>query len=205
MAVHDSLEQIARERRARVARTFGPDDASRLRWLLKFAAAEFETMRASRFRRWQREIREFAALSASSFETIDNPVSREVAGQLAIWVADGLSAYARGISWDIPQVSIPRSVIPNEDRSSYNGRWSDTFLMSAADVVQAAGNVLRCCAAQGCSALFAKNKRRIFCSERCSGGERMRRFQQNSTRYKSKRRKYYLKSLARKRARSKKH
>jgi hypothetical protein len=42
--------------------------------------------------------------------------------------------------------------------------------------------------------LFVKRKRRIFCSERCSGGERMRRFQKDSSRYKAKRRKYYLKS-----------
>jgi predicted RNA-binding Zn ribbon-like protein len=91
-------------------------------------------------------------------------------------------------------MSIARSVIPNGDWPSYNGRWNDTFLMSAADVLQTAGKMLRVCPAEGCEILFAKRKRRIFCSEKCSGRERMRRFQEDATRYKAKRRKYYLKS-----------
>jgi hypothetical protein len=109
-------------------------------------------------------------------------------------VDDGLGAYARGISWDLPQMSIARSVIPNGDRPSYNGRWNDTFLMATADLLQTVGKLLRICTAQGCEVLFVKRKRRIFCSERCSGGERMRRFQKDSSRYKAKRRKSYLKS-----------
>jgi len=121
-------------------------------------------------------------------------VSRDAARQLALMVGDGLRDYARERSWDLPRMSIARSVIPNGDRPSYNGRWNDTFLMSTADLLQTVGKLLRVCAAEGCEILFVKRKRRIFCSERCSGGERMRRFQKNSSRYKAKRRKYYLKS-----------
>jgi predicted RNA-binding Zn ribbon-like protein len=95
-------------------------------------------------------------------------------------------------------MSIARSVIPGAARPSYNGPWDDTFLMSAADVVQAVGNLLRVCAGSGCELIFVKRKRRIFCSVKCSARERMRRFQKNVARYKAKRRKYYLESLKRK-------
>jgi hypothetical protein len=110
-------------------------------------------------------------------------------------VGDGLRAYASGTSWDLPRISIARSVIPNGGRPSYNGRWNDTFLMSAADVLQSVGKLLRLCAAKGCGVLFVKQKRRIVCSQKCAGRERMRRFQKDAIRYKAKRRKYYLKSL----------
>jgi hypothetical protein len=166
-----------------------------LRWLLKFAAtANFDQMSSSKFKLLRSEIQEFASISWSSYETVDNPVSLDAARQLARTVDDGLGAYARGISWDLPQMSIARSAIPNRDRASYNGRWNDTFLMATADLLQTVGKLLRICAAQGCEVLFVKRKRRPFCSERCSGGERMRRFQKDSSRYEAKRRKYYLKS-----------
>jgi len=205
MAVDDLFEQVARQQAARTARLIGPTDESRLRWLLKFAATDnFEGMSSPKFERLRREVSEFAALNASSFETIDNPVSRKTARRLAVWVGDGLRAYVRGTSWDLPQMSIARSVIPKGDRPSYNGLWNDTFSMSAADTLQAVGKLLKVCAAQGCGALFVKRKRRIFCSEKCSGRERMRRFQEDAKRYKAKRRKYYLTALERTRPSSKK-
>jgi hypothetical protein len=195
MAVDDLFEQVARQQAARTARLIGATDEARLRWLLKFAATEnFDQMSSLKFERLRRQIQEFASIRWSSYETADNPVSRDAARQLALKVGDGIGAYARERSWDLPRMSIARSVIPNSDRPSYNGRWNDTFLMSAADLLQTVGKLLRVCAAEGCEALFGKRKRRIFCSERCSAGERMLRFQKDSFRYKAKRRKYYLKS-----------
>jgi hypothetical protein len=201
MPVDDLFEQMARQHAARTARLIGPTDESRLRWLLKFAAIQdFDGMSSSKFDRFRNQIHEFASMRWSTYETVDNPVSREAAGQLALSVRDGLHAYARGVSWDLPQMSIARSVIPNGDRPSYHGRWKDTFLMSLADVLQSVGKLLRVCVAQGCEVVFVKRKRMIFCSEKCSGRERMSRFQKNPARYKAKRRKYYLKSLERTRA-----
>jgi hypothetical protein len=204
MAADDLFEQMARQHAARTARLIGPTDESRLRWLLRFAATEnYDEMSSSKFERLQSEIREFASIGWSSFETPNNAVSREAVRRLALWMGDGLRAYARGKSWDLPRMSIARSVIPNGDRPSYNGQWNDTFLMSAADTLQAVGKLLRVCAAEGCEVVFVKRKRRIFCSEKCSGRERMRRFQEDAKRYKAKRRKYYLKSLERTRPNSK--
>jgi hypothetical protein len=195
MAVDDVFEQVARQQDAQTARLIGATDEARLRWLLKFAATEnCDEMSSSKFERLRRQIQEFASIRWSSYETADNPVSRDAAQQLALKVSDGIGAYARERSWDLPRMSIARSVIPNSDRPLYNGRWNDTFLMSAADLLQTVGKLLRVCAAEGCEVFFVKRKRRIFCSERCSGGERMRRFQKDSSRYKAKRRKYYLKS-----------
>jgi hypothetical protein len=195
VAVNDLFEQMARQQAARTARLIRATDEARLRWLLKFAATEnFDEMSSAKFERLRRQIQEFTSIRGSSYETADNPVSQEAARQLALKVGDGLGAYAGGRSWDLPRMSIARSVIPNGDRPSYNGRWNDTFLMSTADLLQTVGKLLRVCAAERCEVLFVKRKRRIFCSERCSGGERMRRFQKDSSRYKAKRRKYYLKS-----------
>jgi hypothetical protein len=92
---------------------------------------------------------------------------------------------------------IARSVIPKSDHPSYGGRWNDAFLMSAADLLEAFGAFLRVCAASDCDVLFVRHKRMIFCSLRCAGRERMRRFQTDVDRYKAKRRKYYLNSLNR--------
>jgi hypothetical protein len=116
---------------------------------VKPSPQNFDEMSSSKFERLRREIQEFASIRWSAYETAGNPVSREAARQLALMVDDGLGAYARGITWDLPQMSIARSVIPNGDQPLYNGRWNDTFLMSAADVLQTVGKLLRGCAAEG--------------------------------------------------------
>jgi hypothetical protein len=193
----DLFEQVNAKR---AAGTGGQTNEQRLRWLLTFAAIDnFDKIGSSDFHRLQRKIGEFAELSASTFQTPDNTVSREAADRLAHSVSDGMRAYAGGASWDLQRMAIARSVIPQASRSSYNGSWNDAFLMSAADVVQAVGNLLRVCAANGCDVLFIKRKRKIFCSAKCSARERMRRFQKTAARYKARRRKYYLESLKRKR------
>src|SRR6266436_2633740 len=111
MAVDDLFEQVARQQAARTARLIGATDEDRLRWLLKFAATEnFDEMSSLKFERLRRQIQEFASIRWSSYETADNPVSRDAARQLALKVGDGLGDYARGRSWDLPQMSIARSV-----------------------------------------------------------------------------------------------
>ena len=151
-------------------------------------------MSPSSFEGLRRAIHAFASARFSSYETVDNPVSPDAARQLAVFLKDGLHAFASGFSWDLPSMSIARSVIPDDGRPSYNGHWNDMFLMAAADVLQGVGHRLRICAAAGCERLFVKRKRRRFCSEKCSGAERMRRFEKDTKRYKAKRRAYYLKS-----------
>ena len=194
----DLFEQVARKQAARTARLIGRTDASRLRWLVKFARTEtFDRITSSKFKRIRHEIMAFADLTTSSFQSLENPISREAVHRMALCVRDGLRAYADGASWDLPSMWIARSVIPNSDHPAYGGRWNDAFLMSAADLLETCGAFLRVCAASDCDVLFVRHKRMIFCSLRCAARERMRRFQTDADRYKAKRRKYYLNSLNR--------
>jgi hypothetical protein len=192
------FEQAARKQAVRSARLIGRTNAARFRWLVKFANTEnFDRITPSRFKRVQQEITAFAGLRASFHQSLENPISREAVHRIALFIRDGLRAYTNGASWDLPSMSIARSVIPNSDHPCYGALWNDAFLMSAADLVEALGALLRVCAATDCDALFVRHKRMIFCSSRCSGRERMRRFQADINYYKGKRREYYLNSLNR--------
>ncbi|MFL6725141.1 MAG: hypothetical protein ACJ8FS_01350 [Sphingomicrobium sp.] len=192
------LAQITRQQARRSARLVGATNQSRLRWLVKFAGTDnFETMSRSAFHRWQRALAAFAELSARSYQNPENLLSPAAAQRLALSVREGIKAYLGGSSWDLPPMSIGRSLVPGAKRPLYHGVWSDAFLLSAMDIVQAEGPLLRVCRGARCATLLVKRKRRIFCSEKCASRERMRRFQADQKKYKAKRRQYYLRGLKR--------
>jgi len=81
----DLFEQVARKQAARTARLIGRTDASRLRWLVKFARTEtFDRITSSKFKRIRHEIMAFADLTTSSFQSLENPISREAVPQMAL-------------------------------------------------------------------------------------------------------------------------
>lgn len=196
MAARELFDQVSGQQKRRVARLLGTSSWARLQWLVKFTSvANFDRMSASRFERIQRQIRAFSDFTASSFEAADKQMSREGVGRVATFARDGMRAFVAGVSWDLPRLNIAPSVIPDSDRLAFSGAWDDVFLLSVSNLLPSARGILRLCASSDCDSLFAKRKRKIFCSPRCSDRERMRRFQADRKRYKDKRRKYYLNSL----------
>jgi hypothetical protein len=72
-----------------------------LRWPLKFAEIQgFDETPPASFEGLRHEIRAFASTRSSSYETVDRPVSPEAVRQLALFLKDGLRAFASGVSWD---------------------------------------------------------------------------------------------------------
>ena len=91
MVVDDLFEQVARQQAARTARLIGATDEARLRWLLKFAATEnFDEMSSSNSSVCEGKFKSLRRYAGASYETVDNPISREAARQLALMVDDGL-------------------------------------------------------------------------------------------------------------------
>ena len=198
MADSDLFEQVARKQAVRISRLVGKNESTRLQWLLKFAQTlDFERIANSKFERTKKQIKAFAATTSSSFEIQSKAISRRAMAGMAAAVKDGLLAYAKGNSWDLPPMQLSASLIPDLDTVVYDGSWNDVFLISAANLIPIARGLLRVCARPGCSVLFVRRKRKIFCSVRCADRERMLRFQADPIRYKAKRRQYYLKSSRR--------
>lgn len=197
MTRKDLWEQVAASQVRRSAKLIGCTKRERLRWLVVFTTTDWKKADQASFKRISKQVATFAGLHGSLSECSSSSSAREDLDQIARQVRDGLLAYTSGISWDLPAVRISRSVIPWSDHPAYDGRWNDMFLLSVADLIDAVGGLLRRCAARGCDIIFVRNKRMIYCSARCSGRERMRRFQRDTDQYKKKRREYYLASLKR--------
>lgn len=197
MSHRDLWEQVDQTQLRRSSRLVGRSKEEKLRWLVKFMTTYWIKASATEVERVTKQVEAFAGISGSFFETPTARPSRHTIDETARIIRDGLRNYTQGISWYLPAMEIARSVIPGSDRPAYNGRWDYMFLLSAADLLDAVGCLLRTCAARGCDAVFVRNKRRIYCSTRCSDRERMRRFRRDTVRYKTKRRQYYLASLKR--------
>jgi hypothetical protein len=198
MAAVELFDQVARQQKRRIAKLIGSSSRARLQWLLKFTSIrDFDRMSAWKFERIKRQIIAFADFTASSFEVETNQMSRDAVRRISESARNGMRAFVDRVSWDLPRMNIAPSVIPDADRLAFSGAWNDVFLLSVSSLLPASRGILRVCAGSDCDTLFAKRKRKIFCSPRCSDRERMRRFQADRKRYKDKRRKYYLNSLKR--------
>jgi hypothetical protein len=196
MAAAELFGQVANRQKRRTANLVGSTNFARLRWLVKFVnEPDFDRMSTSKFERCTRQVIAFANLVASSFEVEANRMSRQGVGRIAASARNGMHAFAGGASWDLPQLKLSPSLIPGSERLAINGSWEDAFFLSVGTLLLGCSGILRVCAARDCKTLFAKRKRKIFCSPRCSDRERMRRFQADRKRYKAKRREYYLNSL----------
>jgi hypothetical protein len=201
MPATELFDQVDTKRKRRTARLIGATSRTRLQWLLKLTTVQnFDRMSTSKFERLKKQIRAFADSAASSYEVPADQMSRKAVARIAASASDGMRSVVEGISWDLPQMKISPAVIPGSDRVAFGGFWDDVFLLSVSNLLVNSKGILRVCARKDCDTLFAKRKRKIFCSPRCSDRERMQRFQADRDRYKGKRRKYYLKSLKRREA-----
>lgn len=194
----DLFEQLAGRRASRRASLIGSGDPSRLRWLVNLAdPATLDKMPGREFERLRLQVEAFVELAGSSSQDRRKPLSRTAIKRMAEYVRKVLRAHTGGATWDLPPMRVSRSIIPGSDTAVYHGPWRDVFLMAVGDLLQSVGGLLRVCSAADCDRPFVRNKRKIYCSARCSARERMRRFQADRERYKAKRRKYYRRSLQR--------
>jgi hypothetical protein len=207
--------ETVREGRAgfsQASHTVGGDDRQRLSWLLEFAYRAPEKvaqLSATERTQWGFDLAYFAGLSDPSqippFEELTS-----FAGE----IRNGIERLLRTTRWVIklPKDSgIERVIAPRDMRRAgriklvgfHSFYGSDdfriSFLLRAADVVEAEGTRIRVCAQKDCGRMFARHRRARYCSPRCSQKERDARFRKRFTTSErsTRRQRYYKNRMAR--------
>lgn len=214
---HDESHRSEPLRKARAgytqaSRTVGSDDRQRLSWLLEFADLSPEKvaqLSATERTQWGFDLAYFAGLSNPS----QLPPLEEIAA-FASEIRDGIKRLRRIHRWiiELPKNSeIVRIIEPRPKRragrTTLDGFQSmyvsedfrTSFLLRAADVVEAEGTRIRVCAQKECGRMFARHRRASYCSARCSQKERDARFRKRFTTSErsTRRQRYYKNRMAR--------
>ncbi|MHB8384713.1 MAG: hypothetical protein ACYDC3_20540 [Candidatus Binataceae bacterium] len=213
-------DEILRDARAGFSQAnqrVGNDDRQRLSWLLEFVDLSPEKLpQLSAADRTQ--LRFDLAVFASIPDLSQLPPVEEIA-IFASEIRTQIELLLRLTRWviQLPKDSgIVRIIEPRPlsraGRTTLAGFQSiygsddfrTSFLLCAADVVEAEGTRIRVCAQKDCGRMFARHRRARYCSPRCSQKERDARFRKRFTKSESsiRRHHYYENLMARKHGRA---
>jgi hypothetical protein len=191
----------------------GYDDRQRLSWLLEFA--DLSTEKVAQLSATERTQLGF---DLAFFAGLSNPPSQLTSlAEIAIFaneIRDGIEQLLRITRWviQLPKNSeIERVIAPRRKRragrtmldgyQSFYGSddFRTSFLLRAADVVEAEGTRIRVCAQKECGRMFARHLRARYCSRSCSQKERDARFRKRFTKSErsQRRHRYYKNRTAR--------
>jgi hypothetical protein len=167
----------------------GKSDLTRLNWLVRFAerADSIRRLAPEKLDRLADQIRAFARPAGSILFRPEERIEIADALELALFVRDGLRAYANKSSWDFSQsdfVGLGSSLVPGSDRGPWVAPWRSLFMFAVATLASAEIGRLRLCPSQPgfwpCSRLFIKRKSGLYCSKKCSQHERTSRLRGNN-------------------------
>jgi hypothetical protein len=190
----------------------GSDDRKRLSWLLEFVYLSPEKV-AELSATEQKQLR----FNLAYFANIQEPSRLPPLEEIAIFASEirsGIEHLRRTTRWvfTLPKDStIERTIEPRPRRRAGRTKldgfqsfytsddFRTSFLLCAADVVEAEGTRIRVCAQKDCGRVFARHRLAKYCSSRCSQKERDSRFRKRSAKdERSKRRhRYYKKRMER--------
>ncbi len=192
-------------------RRVGTDDRQRLNWLLEFAYRAPEKVA-------QLSVTERTQLGFDLlfFAGLPNPSQLPPLAEVAVFareIRNGIEQLQRAFHWDIQlpgNAGIVRTIRPRPrwraGRITLVGYQSflssddfrTSFLLRAADVVEAEGTRIRVCAQKDCGRVFARHRRARYCSARCSQKERDFRFRNRHTKSERsvRRHRYYKNRMA---------
>jgi hypothetical protein len=182
----------------RAARVVGSDDASRLRWLIRFAENDRPPDLGSAA--VAAEIEAFAGRGGVIARNIGALLTRNTVAELLEIVQAGLRAYVSGATPSFPPLDfqyLEFALVPGSSRGPWMGPWRALFLIALAEVVGSEHNRLRACSRPDCGRLFFRRKAGAYCSRQCSKEQRMSRFRRDPVRYSEKRHQYYVQRMAR--------
>jgi hypothetical protein len=190
----------------------GYDDRQRLSWLLEFADLSPEKVaQLSATERTQ------LGFDLAYFAGLSNPSQLPPLEEIAISASEirkGIERLLRTTRWVIKlpkDAGIERVIEPRPKRRagritldgfhSFYGSddFRTSFLLCAADAVEAEGTRIRACAQKDCRRMFARHRRARYCSAPCSQKERDARFRNRVTKSErsTRRQRYYKNRMAR--------
>ena len=187
----------------------GSDNRKRLSWLLEFVYLSPEKV-AELSATEQKQLRFDLAFFASR-KPWELPPLEEIA-IFASEIRSGIEQLRRTTRWvfKLPKDSIvERTIEPRPRRragrttlagfqSFYTSDdFRTSFLLCAADAVEAEGTRIRVCAQKDCGRVFARHRLAKYCSSRCSQKERDYRFRKRLTKTErsERRHRYYKKRM----------
>ena len=192
---------------SQATRRVGTDDRKRLSWLLEFVYLSPEKI--AQLSASERTQLGFDLAFFASRKPWELPPLEEIA-ILASEIRNGIEQLQRTTRWvfKLPKDSIVERIIePRPKRRGGHTRivgfqsfytsddFRTSFLLCAADAVEAEGTRIRVCAQKDCGRMFARHRRARYCSSRCSQKERDFRFRRRLTKTaRSERRQLYYKN-----------
>jgi len=192
---------------SQATRRVGTDDRKRLSWLLEFVYLSPEKI--AQLSASERTQLGFDLAFFASRKPWELPPLEEIA-IFASEIRNGIEQLRSTTRWIIklPKDSIVERIIePRPKRRGGHTRivgfqsfytsddFRTSFLLCAADAVEAEGTRIRVCAQKDCGRMFARHRRARYCSPRCSQKERDFRFRKRLTKTaRSERRHRYYKN-----------
>ena len=151
----------------------GTSDLSRLAWLLD-ALNDAEERGAS-----EQNHAELEAEANSFCEPVGSVIgsrgSRESLNELLRELGADVRDMLKGSSFDLEIPSLTLAVMPTGELR-YMGTANALFRLAVAKLLEGQRQRIKVCARPGCSKLFVRRKRGLYCSRRCSQIEQFARF-----------------------------
>lgn len=154
-----------------------------LAWLLTFLQMPIDHIRESSDRELRYATAGFAEAigGADVMAVLDLPIDQMLAAVQEI--RENLGKLAIGLPWEPMRLEIDARVEPDWSARGVGltVRYAsndplNAFRLACFRTIDAAGGCVRICARPSCGRLFVKERKMMFCSRRCSAGERMRRY-----------------------------
>ena len=153
----------------------GARDLSRLRWLLDL----LNRFREGTAQPSPREVRNFQNEAAVFCEPVGSFVDASVDARrmcdLIQEVRGFINAILSGLSYDFEIPNVTLALIPKSP-IRYMGSLEAIFRLAVARLLESDGHRIRHCARPGCSTVFIRRKRALYCGPKCSQLEQFTRY-----------------------------